>query len=157
MNDTPTTPTNCPNCARLQARVEILEAEVKELKALVRELTARLQQNSSNSSKPPSSDNPFQNQQPSKSKSERKAGGQPGHKGYTRKPFPQEMVTGVQIHLPLKCGECGHDLPKRPGKKDPKPRLHQVVEIPPLKVERLLGGRSQKRCAEVSDLVWLDW
>ena len=153
MNDTPSTPTECPNCARLQARVEALEAEVQELKALVRELTARLQKNSSNSSKPPSTDSPFQKLQPPKPPNERKPGGQPGHQGCTRKPFPKEKVTDVQIHLPLKCGGCGHDLPKRAGKKDPKPQVHQVVEIPPLTpqiTEHQVEGRCCPSCGSVT-------
>jgi transposase len=153
MNNTSSTPTHCPNCERLQARVKALEAEVQELKILVRELTARLQQNSSNSSKPPSSDNPLQKIPQSKSKSDRRPGGQPGHMGCTRKPFPKEMVSDVQIHLPLKCGECGHDLPKRAGKKDPKPQLHQVVEIPPLKpeiIEHQVEGRCCPSCGKVT-------
>ncbi len=153
MNDTPSTPTRCANCERLQARVEALEAEVQELKALVLELTERLQKNSSNSSKPPSSDSPFQQSKQSKPKSDRKPGGQPGHQGCTRKPFPKEMVTDIQIHLPLKCGECGHELPKRPGKRDPKPQVRQVVEIPPLKpeiTEHQVEGRSCPSCGKVT-------
>ncbi len=153
MNDTPSIPTNCPNCERLQARVETLESEVQELKALVRELTARLQQNSSNSSKPPSCDSPFQKSQQSKPKSDRKPGGQPGHMGCTRKPFPKEMVTDVQIHLPLKCGECGHELAKRAGKRDPEPQVHQVVEIPPFKpevIEHQVQGRCCSSCGKVT-------
>ncbi|MDE2010545.1 MAG: IS66 family transposase [Candidatus Omnitrophica bacterium] len=112
-----------------------------------------LGKNSGNSSKPPSSDSPFQNNQPSKPKSDRKPGGQPGHQGCTRKPFPKERVTDRQIHLPLKCGECGHSLPKKPGKKDPEPQVQQVVEIPPLKpeiVEHQVEGRYCPSCGKVT-------
>src|SRR4029453_15560140 len=75
----------CPGCAALAAEVAELRALVIELQAQVAELTARLNQNSGNSSKPPSADPPdVRASRPKPPPSGRKPGGQPGHQGVTR-------------------------------------------------------------------------
>lgn len=78
-------------------------AELKQenilLKIEISELKARLNQNSSNSSKPPSSD--YFNRKPAFSKtSVGKKGGQPGHKGDTLKQIenPDEIVEPRRAH-----------------------------------------------------------
>ena len=63
----------------MSAMVEYYEQRIAKLEAEVRELTARLNQNSQNSSKPPSSDGPHVKRKPPKPPSGRKPGGQPGH------------------------------------------------------------------------------
>jgi hypothetical protein len=61
--------------------------QVDDLKAEVAELRERLGQNSSNSSKPPSSDPPsYKRKSPPESRG-RKRGGQPGHQGSARKRY----------------------------------------------------------------------
>jgi hypothetical protein len=58
---------------------------VEALKAQVAELTRRLEQNSQNSSRPPTSDSPFVKPEPKslRRRSGRKPGGQQGHPGST--------------------------------------------------------------------------
>ena len=56
-----------------------LEDRIAELEATVRDLQARLQLNSTNSSKPPSSDPIGLKRKPPTPRSGRKRGGQPGH------------------------------------------------------------------------------
>ena len=58
-------------------RCLVLEARIAELEKLVAELLERLDKNSSNSSKPPSSNPPWIKPSPPKPKSGRKRGGQP--------------------------------------------------------------------------------
>ena len=62
---------------------------------------AQLGKNSTNSSKPPSSDNPQDKHQQPKTdnnkKKKRKPGGQPGHKGKNRELIPEEEVDDL-IH-----------------------------------------------------------
>ena len=63
----------------------------------LRERIARLEKNSSNSSKPPSSDiiNP---KPPAKNGLKRKRGGQKGHKKYNRELFPEEAIDKTIVH-----------------------------------------------------------
>src|SRR5258708_9390739 len=79
-----------------------------ELQGEVRRLRDAAAQNSSNSSRPPSTDRPERPQPKSlRKKSGRKSGGQPGHAGRTLQfsDIPQH----IQIH-PLPECECGEDL-----------------------------------------------
>ncbi len=136
----------CLGCARLLKRIEklelrlakmeTLEARVQELEELVRQLTARLNQNSTNSSKPPSSDPPGTPGAPPKERSGRKPGGQPGHEGHRRPRLPKERVTRIVHHLPEQCAACGNKLPQElsdpPGHE---PSWHQVTEVPPFAAE----------------------
>ena len=85
--------------------VEKVEALTKE----VAELKERLNQNSNNSSKPPSSDG--YKKPPAKSlreKSGKKAGGQKGHRGHGLK-IEREPDETVKIE-PKNCCACGNDL-----------------------------------------------
>ncbi|MCZ7643866.1 MAG: IS66 family transposase [Planctomycetota bacterium] len=118
----------CPNCAVLLARIEELEAKLERL-------SERLNQNSSNSSKPPSSDAPWQKPPAAKKPSGRKPGGQPGHPGHHRVRLPPERVTHVVHYVPHVCAECQAPLSKRPGPHDPPPTWHQVAELPPQPAE----------------------
>jgi transposase len=100
--------THCPNCPRLQARLEALEAEVARL----REQLASARKDSSTSSKPPSSDivkppKPA----PPEGQARRSIGGQPGHPKPERVPFPPEAVNGGSHDHRLEfCPSCGHPL-----------------------------------------------
>jgi transposase len=91
------------------------QAEIDELKAEVRELNSRLNQNSQNSNRPPSSDG-FQKPKPAFSKvaSPKRGGGQFGHRGNTLKRVAEPDV--VVDCEPLDC-VCG------------KPQWTEEVEI----------------------------
>jgi transposase len=110
-----TDPARCPNCARLQARVDALEAELADLKKVVAELSRQLaaaRKNSSTSSKPPSSDivKPPK-PPPPEGQDRRHAGGQPGHPKHERVAFPPEAVNDGFFDYRLDaCPGCGHDL-----------------------------------------------
>jgi transposase len=108
-------PARCPNCRRLQARVDALEAELADLKKVGAELSRQLaaaRKNSSTSSKPPSSDivKPPK-PPPPEGQDRRHAGGQPGHPKHERVAFPPEAVNGGFFdHRLDACPSCGHDL-----------------------------------------------
>src|SRR5262245_45733876 len=85
---------------RYEARIASLEAEVADLKA-------RLNQNSQNSSQPPSSDGPHVKRKPPRPPSGRKAGGQPGHRGHHRTLFAVEKVNRIVVCAPTRCRRCG--------------------------------------------------
>ncbi len=114
----------CPNCAKLQERIVALEARIAELEA-------RLAQNSSNSSLPPSSDQPWSKKTPAKEPSGRKPGGQPGHAGCHRERLPVERVKTFVHYHPKHCAHCHAALPDQAGPNDPPPSWHQVAELPP--------------------------
>ena len=122
--------------AEFQAQRQLIQQQqalIAELQEQVRELTARLNQNSSNSSRPPSTDPPGAQRRP-KPPTGRKRGGQPGHRGTTRCSFPRERVDHHEEHFPAACSHCGTALgPAAAGEGCVPPRCHQVVELPPLR------------------------
>lgn len=110
----------------LRAENAELRAENTRLKARVAELERLLGQNSSNSSKPPSSDAPG-SQPPSKPRSGKKRGGQPGHARRTRAPLPAGRVTSSEDVHPTDCGGCGSGQLIR---ADVAPRCQQNIDLP---------------------------
>src|SRR3954454_20915569 len=81
------------------------------LQARVRELEARLRQDSSNSSRPPSSDPRQALVRPKAPPSGRKRGGQPGHRGAFRALLPVEQVDELVVELPERCRHCEQPFP----------------------------------------------
>ena len=109
-----------------------LRAQVESLQIRVRELESRLNKDSHNSSKPPSSDGlkkPPRNKS-LRSPSGRSVGGQPGHQGKTLKMSgnPDRMV----VHPVIKCTGCGKSLE---GVLPKKLERRQVFDIPAIKME----------------------
>jgi transposase len=112
-----------------------LEALVIRQQAQIEELTARLNQNSGNSSQPPSSDKPQDRaKRPQSSPSGRKPGAQKGHRGVTRCTFPPEAVDETVECFPEHCSGCGRELEHAVAPEDPEPRTHQVGELPPIRL-----------------------
>src|SRR3954452_7017124 len=123
--------THCPNCQRLQARVDALEAELDALKAVVAQLGQQLAaacKDSSTSSKPPSSDIVKPPKPPPPEGQDRRSiGGQPGHPKHERAAFPPEALNGGSFdHRLDSCPACGHDL--RPALTI-APRVVQQVDV----------------------------
>ena len=101
-------------------------AVVTTLEARIAELEARLNQNSSNSSQPPSSDPPHLKPAPPRPTTGRRKGGQPGHPRHTRPALPPDEV------IELRADTCPHCQEPIRG-DDPHPLTHQVIEIPPIR------------------------
>src|ERR1017187_8393057 len=116
------------------AEKQIADAE-KQIADLERQLAGR-KKNSTNSSKPPSSDGLAGEQRPRgrKRKSKRKPGAQPGYPGHHRPLVPSAEVNAMEVRLP-KQRHCGGNLPQKPGQAPTagEPRRHQVTEVPPVK------------------------
>jgi transposase len=111
---------------------ESLVAIILEQQGRIEELEQKLNLNSRNSSKPPSSDGPEVPRKPKKEPNGRKPGGQPGHKGKTRALVPVESLSKPPIAvIPEKCKHCAAPLKGR----DPHPVRHQQIEVPPIAVE----------------------
>ena len=98
----------------------------EQLQQRIAALEERLNQNSQNSSKPPSSDPPTAPRYPKRTSSGRKVGGQPGHIGHTRSLKPLDQVQQVIELRPTSCGACGVLLLG----EDSQPQRHQVTELP---------------------------
>jgi transposase len=127
----------------MSARVAYYEQRIARLEAEVRELTARLKQNSQNSSKPPSSDGPHGKRKPPKPPSGRKPGGQPGHTPHQRALVPVEQVEQVIACKPEQCRRCGERLTG----SDPEPWRQQVMELPPVHPHITEYQRHRLKCA----------
>src|SRR5947209_9389976 len=114
------------------ARAALLDAwksmqdRIATLEATVRDLQARLQLNSTNSSKPPSSDPIGLKRKPPTPPSQRRRGGQPGHRKAFRPLVPPERLRSSRDCKPTSCRRCGHAL----HGEDPSPLVHQVADLP---------------------------
>ena len=116
--------------AELERLLNAALARIVELEAEVRELKARLDQNSRNSSRPPSSDGPQVARAVKKRPTGRKPGGQPGHERSERELLPVEAVDAVVALIPERCDQCNSSR-LRPSKA--APTRHQQTEIPAFK------------------------
>lgn len=126
------------------ALIEIVleqSARIAALETRVLDLEARLSQNSKNSSKPPSSDPPF-SQTTAKPKSNKKSGGQPGHKGHGLSRV--ESADRIQVHTPSSCAHCGYGLEQVTAEPAGS---WQVFDLPAdLKIEVTEHQRQCRRC-----------
>src|SRR5450631_4755632 len=113
------------------AEKQIAEGE-KQIADLERQLAAR-QKNSTNSSKPPSSDGLAGAQRrrcSRRKKSGRKPGAQPGHMGQDRQPV--QDPDRIEEVLPQHCKHCGTALPQASGEHRTAGDVfrRQIVDLP---------------------------
>jgi transposase len=128
---------------QLKAFIENLSEQMHILQCKVEELEGKLSKNSSNSSKPPSSDGlkkpPKTNSQ--RGKSGKKPGGQKGRKGRTLKQV--EKPDHIVVHTPVTCTGCGSSLA---GIKSAAIEKRQVFEMPEPKIEVTEHRAETKTC-----------
>ena len=112
------------------------------LQAQLQLLQERVNLNSGNSSKPPSSDGPGKGNRSQRRASERKRGAQPGHKGHTRAMLDEAAVDRLVDCKPAAVCECGGAV-----ELGDQPLRHQVFEVPPMRAQvneyRVYSGRCQ--------------
>jgi transposase len=141
--------------ATLRSENAALRAQNAALEEHIRELEARLGQDSSNSSRPPSSDP----QAPRKRQvlpSGRKRGGQPGHRGVFRRLRPVEQVDEIVAVMPERCRHCQQPFPEPAGRPRGRVWRHQVVELLPLAVRVTAYQMSVRRCPACGKLTRAD-
>jgi transposase len=139
---------SCAGCRELLKRIA-------ELDARIRELEARLGQNASNSSMPPSVNPPQAPPPVTKKPTGRKPGGQPGHQAHLRARLPIARLTEPLVHyVPEICEVCHDDLPSGPTAGDPEPRWHQVVELPEIPVQVTEYQAHARTCPSCGHLNW---
>lgn len=135
---------------RLQDRLSRLAAELGTerhrcfvAERRVQELEARLKKNSTNSSRPPSSDQPSVKKRTRSLRqcSGKRAGGQPRHRGSTLKQVrkPDEVV----VHSPAQCRGCGESLADG---RITRCERRQVFDLPPVKISVVEHQSLTKRC-----------
>jgi len=112
-----------------EAKKQITDAK-KRITDLERQLALR-EQNSTTTSKPPSSDGLAGRQRlrGRRTKSRRRCGGQRGHPGHRRALVPPERVKRFVDLIPTACDRCQRALHKRHTVGTP-PHRHQVTELP---------------------------
>ncbi len=130
------------------------QAMIAELRAEIVELRGRLDENSRNSSKPPSSDGygkPSPKKRSLRERSGRKPGGQHGHEGahLERVEVPDRVI----IHEPDVCEDCGRDLAD--GEELEGGESRQVFDIPEKLalevIEHLAKARRCNACGLVNE------
>ena len=132
----------------LNAQEERHAAQIAKLEARIAELEKRLGKNSSNSSKPPSSDGLKRTRSLRSKSSGRKPGGQPGHPGQRLQP---SATPDVVIELPPEsCPECQQDLGAQPVESA---EVRQVFELPPIKLQVSEYRAQRKRCPACGRLI----
>ncbi len=124
----------------VQAIVATLSDRIDELTERVAELEARLNMNSRNSSRPPSSDG-LSKSSAQRKKTGRPPGGKPGHKGGTL--MMVEDPDWIVVHAPGSCRTCGRSLDRvKPSELDRR----QVFDIPITSLEVTEHQRQTKLC-----------
>ena len=112
----------------VQAYLHSMHDALGQLQDCVETLEARLKQNSTTSSQPPSADSPYKKpRRHTTSTPPRKAGGKPGHPGHSQGLLPPTIVHELR---PERCA-CGKTTLAltRPY------YTHQVLELPPIAME----------------------
>jgi transposase len=116
------------------------QAVVAKLEARIAELEQRLNKNSSNSSKPPSSDGLKRKPKSLRpTNTGRKPGGQPGHPGHTLQQSPAPDLT--EVITPDSCPYCSGDLR---GEAVVSVAKRQVFDLPPIRI-RVTEYQAQSR------------
>jgi transposase len=113
----------------LEKRVEQLETTVAQLIKRIEQLESRLNQNSQNSSKPPSSDPPYQRPERGTKKSKRRRGGQKGHAGHR-----QQLLDPTEVVV-LEPGRCACGCERRRAGSLRVFYTHQWIELPEIRMQ----------------------
>lgn len=125
----------------LEETVRMQSVRIEQLEERVKELENRLNKNSSNSSKPPSSDGLKRKPKSQRESSGKKRGGQAGHAGKNR---PQvESPDKIIVHVPANCMGCKASLDAIAGSCLEK---RQVFDLPQPNVEVTEHRVEGKQC-----------
>ena len=121
-------------------KIELLEKRIEELEH-------KVNQNSQNSNKPPSSDGPFKRPQKKVLKKKRKKGAQKGHKGHHQQRL---KATHVVKLAPKQCSCGNHDFNTRDFKTY---YTHQVIELPKIQMKVTHYILQQGKCSQCGKTV----
>lgn len=108
------------------ALIQWQAAQIERLNARISELEAKVGKDSTNSSKPPSTEHPHAKPIRPKPKAKRPRGGQHGHTKHERTLIPVDDCSVAILCVPTTCRRCGKSL----AGTDLEPIRHQVWELP---------------------------
>ena len=131
---------------KLREEISDLKRQLAEKDLIIADLQNRLNKNSQNSSKPPSTDF-FRKPKSERSKSGKNAGGQKGHAGSTLKQVENPDV--IQKHDVSQCNSCQHDLSSVTATYEKR----QIIDIPPVKAiitEHQFASKKCPKCKIIS-------
>ena len=131
----------CKGCFEKQCKIDELTEEVKRLKAKLNYLERKGQEGYFGSSTP-SSRVPLKSNTLEENQGKR-GGAKPGHRGHGRQSFEQsgaDRVVRVESEVGDRCPRCGGLL------EDKGIENHCVIDIPPLKTERILYQLPKRYC-----------
>ncbi len=132
---------------QLEGIVIKLIKETEDLKKRVAELENRLNKNSQNSSKPPSSDPPYKKPPKVSKESKRNRGGQKGHKGHQQK-LMKPISENILLPEICSCGCLSFDP------ESIKPfYTHQVIELPEIEMDVRHFILNQGTCIQCGNVV----
>lgn len=125
----------------IRVYIRYLESRIQQLETRVHELEAKLSKDSSNSSKPPSSDGLKRKPKSLRERSDKKPGGQQGHvgKGLAQVNNPDVVIT----HTPTSCIGCGSNLDHVQGSCAEQ---RQVFDVPQPKINVTEHRVEEKKC-----------
>src|SRR6266851_1715257 len=130
-----------------QERVNVLEGLIEALQERINTLERQQAKDSHNSSLPPSSDRFVRAPKSLRTKSGKKPGGQPGHRGHHLRQVqtPDEVL----IHPVSSCEYCQHDLR---AQKASIPERRQVIDLPTKRLWVTEHRVEEKQCPVCSHL-----
>ncbi len=131
----------CKGCFEKQRKIDELTEEVKRLKAKLNYLERKGQEGYFGSSTP-SSQVPLKTNALKENQGKR-GGAKPGHRGHGRQRFDEseaDRVVRVESEVGDRCPRCGGPL------EDKGIEEHGVIDIPPLKTERILYQLPKRYC-----------
>jgi transposase len=131
----------CPGCFEKQCKIDELTEEVKRLKSKLNYLERKEQAGYFGSSTP-SSQVPVKTNGAKENQGKR-GGAKLGHPGHGRQTFDEsgaDRVVRVESEVGDRCPQCGGPLEDKGTEK------HCVIDIPPLKTERILYLLPKRYC-----------
>jgi transposase len=126
-----------------EAVIKLFHETLGKLAERIQRLEDQLARNSSNSSKPPSSDGLQKKTRSLRRPSGKKSGGQPGHKGHTLKAV--EKPDQIEVHPVKKCKHCDTSLEAVAAQGHEK---RQVFDVPPVRIQVTEHRAEIKECPQ---------
>ena len=113
----------------LEKTIFQMQQQLGQLEKRTEKLEVQTKMNSQNSSKPPSSDSPFNKKKKKSKKAKRKRGGQKGHKGHQQQMLEPSKVQNIMPH-DCNCGRLDLDPHRIKAFY-----THQHIELPEIKMD----------------------